>query len=325
MKTFFLRHRFFSVCVIILVIAGVSLILLKDRIALGVITRAVRRSYPGCEIGIKGLHVGVGRIRADVVVFKVPVGKPPQVWSGRLSDVTASFFPWKVFASPRRALRGAGGVLDRLAGPGFVLEEGVLRVDRAPEAQPLILSAACEKVSVYNKEIADVTVRAILLDDRLDAISFDGRFLGAFVSMTGKEAFFRNSSLEMEGRLVLMNLDVARLIEAFDLEKRVEATGVYTGELDFALRSGRLKVLSGSVTNVIGGRLRVADVSLLKGAGVGEQAGHIVVENLKDFDYDRGEIAFGLEDHNVKLGFMLEGAAGSRRLEVVWHPAGSDE
>jgi len=46
---------------------------------------------------------------------------------------------------------------------------------------------------------------------------------------------------------------------------------------------------------------------------------NIVVENLKDYHYDIGSAKISNEGQNIKIDLLLEGQAGKRQFEVVWH------
>ncbi len=306
-----------------LIVAGILVfvvaagLLVKERLALWVLDRYIQRAYPQGQVVVKGLDLGPRRAAAAAIAFKLPVGAQ-QVWSGRVEDLRISFDPWQAFVAPQRVLRSAEAALDRLSGPGFLLEGGVVRAGRLPGEEPLRLSVTCDRVSVYEKEISDITGRAVFSAQRLSGVDLNGTFLGGSVTVTG-DASLAASSFDAKGEVFVAGLDVAQLIQALKLGERLDATGLYGGRLDVVFQDGLCRVLSGTIKNGSGGRLYVADVSLLKGAGVGQQAGNIVVENLKNYHYDRGEIVFSQEGRNVKLDFMLEGPAGSRQLEVVLH------
>jgi len=44
-----------------------------------------------------------------------------------------------------------------------------------------------------------------------------------------------------------------------------------------------------------------------------------MVENFKNYRYNTGLLSLGLEDNNVILKLALEGNAGKRNLEVIFH------
>ncbi len=317
MKRLFTKRRGLIIAGILVLFLAAGL-LIKDRLALWVLTRYLSRAYPEWEVRVKGLDLGHRGARADAVAFKIPVGEPRQVWSGRVLDVRLTYGPGLPWASPGPILKEARCVLEFLSGPGLRLEGAKVSLRPKADGKGVFLDVTCERVSYMEKEVSDVAGQAFFSKDRLSVADLEGKFLGGVVSVSG-QATFGASSFDGAGEVSVAGLDVAQLIRVFKLRERVDATGFYAGQFVFVVRDGRFQVLSGTIRNETGGRLHVADASLLKGAGVGQQAGNIVVENLKNYHYDKGEIVFSLEGRNVKLDFMLEGLAGTRRLEVVWH------
>ncbi len=317
-RVFFSKRRVLFASIFLFLLAAAFLLSFKDRLVLAVLTRYLSRAYPAWTVRVKGLDVGWRRVRAEAVAFKIPAAGPGAVWSGRVSGVTLFYYLGQLLAPFPLALKEGEGTLDVLSGPGLRLEGASLSIRRAPETKPLLLDAGCRRLRLFDNEASAITVAAFLLGDRLSVTRLEARLLGAAVTLSG-QASFGASTFDAEGQVDVRGLDVAELIRALKLRERMDATGIYGGRLSFTVRGGQVLTLSGTLISEEGGRFYVSDASMLKGAGAGGKAGNIVVENLKNYYYDKGKIVCGLEGRNVKLDFMLDGSAGSRQMEVVWH------
>ncbi len=317
-RVLFGKRRLLLAGVFLFLLAAAVLLFFKDRLVLAVVTRYFGRAHPEWAVRVKGLDVGWRRVRAQALTFKAPAAGPGPVWSGRVSGITLSYHPGRLLAPFPLALKEGEGTLEVLSGPGLRVEGAQLGCRRAPGTKTLLLDAGCRRLLFFDKEASAITGTALLVEERLSLTRLEARLLGAAVTLSG-QASFKAPSFDMEGQVDVQGLDVAQLIRALKLRERMDATGIYGGRLSFAVRGGQVRFLSGALINEGGGRFHVSDASMLKGIGVGEKAGNIVVENLKDFPYDKGKIVFSLEGRNVKLDFMLDGSAGSRQMEVVWH------
>jgi len=254
------------------------------------------------------------------IIFKVPAGRPQQTWIGRIVGVNLVYDPHRLFRPSLFLLESGEGTAETLSGPGVTLEKGRLSVRREATETPVFLfDAACGRVLFSDKEISDISGQARWTDDRLSVTGLEGRFLGAVFTLNA-EVFLKAPSFDLRGRLDLRGLDMAELIRAFKLKERLEATGVYSGHLTFAVHSGRIEILDGKMSSETGGRVHLIDASLLEeGASLTKSTANIVVESFKNYYYDEGGIVIGFEGRNVKLDFMLDGPGGSRQIAAVLH------
>ena len=152
----------------------------------------------------------------------------------------------------------------------------------------------------------------ILFDD------IDGLALGGRVSCGGRLVFGKNG-WALDLKVHLDRIGMMDLLKAFQAGKGVKASGVFSGDVTMTLEKGVLRNLKGELNSIGGGEFIVADMSLLDKNLNGTQGANIVVENLKNYHYDIGNIQIQKEDRDIRMNILLQGQAGSRSLEVIWH------
>ena len=300
---------------LLLVVAGAFLV--KDQVVLWLFQRRLRAACPECEVRPQGLDVGWRQARCDSLVFKLLLGTPPQVWSGRISSLRVAYDPAKLFARQLDGIREGWAAVERVTGPAFLLENGEVGIGRPAGSADLVVSAKCSHVRIAGKDLTQIAGRALLRKDGLTVTGLQGLFADGLVSVNG-EAAFGAPGFRMEGVLEMIGLNAAELVRIFDFGERIQATGAFSGQFSFIFDGSRFLALSGGLLNKAGGRVHVIEAPALPDV-VLDTATNIVVESLKNYYYDRGELSVSLEERNVKIDFMLDGPAGRRDITVVWH------
>jgi hypothetical protein len=175
-----------------------------------------------------------------------------------------------------------------------------------------------ERLSKGKVEAKDVTVRGRVIHERfyLDALAcsiFEGILKARGEGARGPKGIASfNISFDLSG------VDVKKALRALASEAKFELTGAFSGSASLVFEEGRLKAVQGLFTSLGGGRMVVTDASVFQGVNATPGA-NLVVENLKDYHYDIGDITLGLEGPHVKADIDLKGVTGRRRLTIVFH------
>lgn len=175
-----------------------------------------------------------------------------------------------------------------------------------------------DALSFQDKQIKNLEGVFVLYPDFIILQHVDFQGVGGNITSVGR-IDFKDGVTRLDVKIHLENIEIGELMRVLGMEKRVDAAGLFTGDILLVLKGGRLEALGGGLKSVTGGKFIMLDTSLMdKGMAPGPVA-NIVVENLKNYYYDIGYIDLQNEQQGIKMNVRLEGQAGNRQLEIVWH------
>ncbi|MBI5873959.1 MAG: YdbH domain-containing protein [Candidatus Omnitrophica bacterium] len=187
---------------------------------------------------------------------------------------------------------------------------------------------AC-RLWVKSANYNDIKIKEIdgvfsIVPSRVSLQGIRARAFGGDIFITGRiDLMAKAANLELKVRLD--NIDIRELMQALGMEKRVDSSGLFSGDIRLAWQGGVLKALDGKLSSISSGKFIILDTSLVDKSMAAGDAANIVVENLKNYYYDIGYIDLSNEGKNIKITIQLEGRAGSRHLEIVWHGGSYEE
>ncbi len=119
----------------------------------------------------------------------------------------------------------------------------------------------------------------------------------------------------------ITSLDLPVAVHDFELEKKLRATGELGGRITLTGGAGGIESLEGELTSVSpGGDIVIEDRSLLEDlAARAKQPIEIVEASFKEYHFDTGQVRLGLEDGALGLRIEMNGAKGTRKLDVYLH------
>jgi hypothetical protein len=149
---------------------------------------------------------------------------------------------------------------------------------------------------------------------RVSARAFGGDLLGELSSTIDEE-------VQYAARLECRGLDIEKFIQDFNLQEKFDMTGRLSGELKLEGRALRLGMVRGDFSALEpGGTLVIKDTKFLEDmAQRTKQPLDLLVESFRNYGYNMGVVAIGIEESNIILKIALEGQAGKRNLSVVLH------
>jgi hypothetical protein len=181
------------------------------------------------------------------------------------------------------------------------------------------------KSANYNDiKIKDIDGVFWISPSRISLQGIRARAFGGDIFITGRiDLMALGPNLELKASL--RNIDIRELMQALGMEKRIDSSGLFSGDIRLAWQGGVLKVLDGKLNSVTSGKFIILDTSLVDKSMAVKSAANIVVENLKNYYYDIGYIDLSNVGQDIKMIIQLEGQGGSRHLEIVWHGGSYEE
>ena len=126
---------------------------------------------------------------------------------------------------------------------------------------------------------------------------------------------------EYTARFNFYNLDLADIVNAFNLNERAQIHGLLNGNLVLNGRGKNLKILSGHFScQGQGGDVIIKDTQSLKRfATQSNQPADLLMESLKNYHYNAGDINLSMDQGTAVLEINLNGEAGKRNFQIRFH------
>jgi hypothetical protein len=177
-----------------------------------------------------------------------------------------------------------------------------------------------DEIKVNKITMSHVSAQTVFDGHRLSFVDFTSELLGGEVNGKGEVVF--DSIPWYTFSCQAKRLSLAAVERNFELSERLQLSGFVSGEAMIMGSAQELEDLRGDFyADDPGGKLTITDESMLKdmAGGSGEQL-QMVMENLKVYQYNTGELKARLEQKDVVVRIRLDGAQGERKFEVVLHP-----
>jgi len=179
------------------------------------------------------------------------------------------------------------------------------------------------KTIKYNKLTLEDIKGKIAIDGKelslqdISARTLEGDLYGGIKLAMDKEPRY-------SATLKCADLKIERFVKDFELHERFNMTGSLTGELALRGRGAQIEILGGSfAVSPPGGILTITDTRILQNlAQKTQQPMDLLVESFKNYSYNTGLMGLSLKEGNIVLKVNLDGQAGKRDLELIWHNFG---
>jgi hypothetical protein len=290
----------------------VLVIVFRDRLALALCEQGARRFFPGSILRIERVHLGwrQGLLSCNHVTFKRADA------SVQASNVRLTV-GYDFFALGRGVIRSAELTADMIKTAGWQATKVLVRAERIPGERRIRVSLETASISQGEKAVRDIKGTFDLDDQTISSSSVQARVTGG-VAVARGVARYKETGAPIEIDVAFQDIRLDDLIKALEAEKKIDADGLYSGPVKIVLRSGELQHLEGHLVSLTGGRFIVKDPSMLDTSSLDKETANIVIENLKDYHYDIGNVFVGQEGGDIKLNILLEGSWGQRNLNIFW-------
>jgi len=126
---------------------------------------------------------------------------------------------------------------------------------------------------------------------------------------------------EYTARFNFKNLDLADFANAFNLNERAQIQGLLNGSLVLNGRGKNFKILNGHFSSGRqGGNVIIKDTQSLKHfVTQSNQSAELLMESLKNYHYNVGDIELSMDQGTVVLEIALNGETGKRNFQIRLH------
>lgn len=148
----------------------------------------------------------------------------------------------------------------------------------------------------------------------VSARTLNGIVEGGAIIKPGKTPYY-------SAALRLKDIQLEKVIEAFELNEKIDITGFVSGSLELSGDGFVLTRLKGKLeASRQGGTLTIKNKEWLDAIALyAKQDFNMIVENFKNYHYSEGNASLGLKGTSVIIDAHLEGVAGKRDLLVSLH------
>ncbi len=146
-------------------------------------------------------------------------------------------------------------------------------------------------------------------------------FAGGTITGTLK-ADLLDSGFEYTAYVDMQNLQAKNLMIIFNLNKKLEMSGLWNGSVKVKGISGKgiTSVEGKLVADAKGGEMVITDQAMISSiasrAGIAKDE---VARSLARHDYDDGAMELGMDGNTVKLNLSLSGDTGQRNFDIYLH------
>jgi hypothetical protein len=219
-----------------------------------------------------------------------------------------------IFHAPDKSVERIDLQVDSLEWQGLQIKNMALQARRSAPGIIRIAAAQYDKNVIQNLQGQVYLEKNRTVIDQIDGSVWNG-------GITGQLVLEWSGSLTYEGNLQAREWDIASLVQDYKLTDRFLMNGKVIGGFHVKGQGLAIEDLSGQFsTEDPGGILVIKDKQFLENlASQTDQPLEILMESFQDYEYSKGHVRLGLEDHNVVLGVELDGAKGKRNLTVVVH------
>jgi hypothetical protein len=205
--------------------------------------------------------------------------------------------------------------IDSLAGQGVSVQGVKLKVSQGTKDGWFALRL----IKKDKAKVENITATVRLADKMLFLDNLHGELLGGDFHGSVKFKLEENPGYSLA--LNLRELDLARLVDEFNLQEKIKLSGKLTGDVVLAGEGRNIRLISGELySSADGGLLTINDDRYLKEVARNSgQSFDILVESFKNYHYNKGTANLSLDKGNLIFKIDLDGASGKRQLNVTVH------
>lgn len=290
---------------------------LRNSFVSSLIKNSFKKIFPTSRVSLKS--VNVMPLSLDVRQLEIQSGaRAPMDFDLKKINIHLRFSFMRFFFDKFFGINNGRLTLETGTCAGGEFEKFSLLLSRSDFFKSMDLLGTLENVSFQKIKAKNITWKARLWRDKALIRQVDIDIFGGHAQGSG-HVLFDKTGWALSLALVFKEIDIADLIKALGAEERLKVTGIYTGPVRLIIRNGQIKELTGNLDSRGKGEMIIKDTSLLGQNTIQKEAANIVVENLKNYYYDIGNIKIRNMGQDIKIDISLKGQTGERNLGVVWH------
>ena len=301
--------------VVVLFFIITAILSFKEKIVLYAINKTLNKYEPGSVFYTKEFSLWPGYVRLQN--FSIKYGSPELNLTGK--NVLFKFSLFSLFKGDLSAIDKAEAEISSLSYDVLDLED--IRIAFSKDKETRLLNSPLNiKRMTYKKAVSNGIKGRFRMDSK--TLYFDDIAIPIFSGIarcSGSVILMGETAPMVDIALQLEHIDLSEVMKFLEAEKRVEATGTYSGNIQIIIKGAEIMKIGGELKSEGGGRCTIVDDptverNLLSGNGL-----NIVVENLKDYHYDIGSAKISNKGQNITIDLLLEGQAGKRQFDIIWH------
>jgi hypothetical protein len=244
-----------------------------------------------------------------------------QVHKGKVFDITAKEFsvqfnPWLMILgfSPDHFIEELHLSNLALKSSDFELENGTLTINQKTSGLLLIDKIQLGRLIMYKIKSVVRLENQKLFFKPLTGQMLNGLMDGEISTILEKEPAYT-------ARFNFNDIDLRNFVVAFELSKKVRIEGLLAGNLILDGKGKKVKILNGNLSSSRqGGIVIIKDVDFLKRfAAQSNQHADLVIESLKNYHYNVGDINLLMDQGAAALEIHLNGETGKRDFQIRLH------
>jgi len=278
------------------------------------IKERIKKEWGAQSVIIKGSHL---KIFYNIEFDDVQIHKQKD-FDISFKELSISFNPWLVIVGSAPQLFLNDVTLINLmidAKPlDFKLEHGEMHVNRHKKG-----ALSISKIQSGNWILSDIKSVVIMSNKDFIFEPLAGHIYSGLFE--GNIKLKLDDVLGYEGQIKLNNLSLADFINAFKLDDKTKVQGLMNGHLTINGRGGKLRTLNGDFSSdQQGGFVVIKDTRFLDHfAGQSNQSSVLLMESLKNYHYNTGNLRLSLDQGVALLEINLNGETGKRNFEIRLH------
>jgi len=311
-----MKSRFVWVVVLFFIIAAT--LSFKEKMALYAVNKTLNKYAPGSVFYTKEFSLWPGYVRLKNFGIKNTKNVPAGVsFKGQ-----KALFRFSLFS----LLRGDLSAIDKaevaiLSLSYDVLDLEDIRIAFSKDKETRLLHSPLDiRRMTYKKAVSKDIKGRFRMDPK--TLYFDDITIPIFsgiVKCSGSVHIIGEAMPVVDLELQLEHVDLSDVMKFLEVQKRVQATGAYSGKINILTTGAEIMKIGGDLKSEGGGQCTIVDDSPVERNVLSGNGLNIVVENLKDYHYDIGSAKISNKGQNIMIDLLLEGQAGKRHFEVIWH------
>ena len=313
-KFFFAVLIFFGLCFCV--------IYYKNHAARKIVLQTLSDNFKSAEINVTSVSY---ELPDELVISKMDLKYPEKYLSVNFSKIKFEFYPSNFFSYIKNKKMED------------ILESFIVRINQltykdisfdstditAVLSQPDMVYSGdvlAEKIKYKKINFLDVVSKfsyseKVLALNTKSATFAGGRIHGSInIDFTGQK-------MNYEGDLFLSNLGSSELMVIFSMDRKMDMTGKWNGEIHFSGTLDKIENITGFlVADERGGELNIKDKAMIdKIASKVQAARDEITESVAHHDYKEGNMSIGVERDSIKIGLSLSGKTGNRNFDIYLH------
>ena len=291
----------------------------KEKIALYAVNKILNKYAPGSVFYTKEFSLWPGYVRLQNFGIKNIKNRRSPALSFNGQKALFKFSLFSLLKGDLSVIDKAEVVIPSLSYDVLGLED--IRIAFSKDKETRLLTSPLDiRRLTYKKAVSKAIKGRFRMGPK--TLYFDDIVIpifGGIVRCSGSVLLIGEATPVVDIVLQLEHIDLSDVMKFLEAQKRVQATGAYSGKIQILIKGAEIMKIGGELKSEGGGRCTIVDDAIVERNALSGNGLNIVVENLKDYHYDIGSAKINNKGQNITIDLLLESQAGKRHFEIIWH------